>query len=336
MIARKDYQRAIEELRRADRVVLTTHVKPDGDAMGSLAALRRWLLAEGKRVETIVPTPPPPRYAFLDPDGTVQVAGQDAEAAAEDPPDLVCIVDTGTWQQLAGVEAIVKGARRVLIIDHHRTQDVPGQAALVDAEAAATAILVHDLLVEAGAAIDAETATYLFAGLAMDTDWFRLPTSGAETLRLAARLVEAGAKPHLLYEQLYWNNDLTKMHLAGLAVAGLRPALGGQVMVMRLTQAMFRQTATKADDTENLINECMKVRGVQVGILLTDGGTGEVHVSLRSRPGTDVLGVAERFGGGGHRYAAGARVPGTLDEVEAQILDAVGQALDRSEETEKA
>ena len=336
MIARKDYQRAIEELRRADRVVLTTHVKPDGDAMGSLAALRRWLLAEGKRVETIVPTPTPPRYAFLDPDGTVQVAGQDAEAAAEDPPDLVCIVDTGTWQQLAGVEAIVKGARRVLIIDHHRTQDVPAQAALVDAEAAATAILVHDLLVEAGAAIDAETATYLFAGLAMDTDWFRLPTSGAETLRLAARLVEAGAKPHLLYEQLYWNNDLTKMHLAGLAVAGLRPALGGCVMVMRLTQAMFRQTATKADDTENLINECMKVRGVQVGILLTDGGTGEVHVSLRSRPGTDVLGVAERFGGGGHRYAAGARVPGTLDEVEAQILDAVGQALDRSEETEKA
>ncbi|HUX14829.1 MAG TPA: DHH family phosphoesterase, partial [Phycisphaerae bacterium] len=111
MIARKDYQHAIEELRKADRVVLTTHVKPDGDAMGSIAALRRWLLAEGKQVETIVPTPPP-RYAFLDPDGTVQVAGRDA-----DPPDLVCIVDTGTWQQLTGVEPVVKGAPRVLIID---------------------------------------------------------------------------------------------------------------------------------------------------------------------------------------------------------------------------
>jgi len=331
VIARKDYQLAVEELRRADRVVLTTHVKPDGDAMGSLAALRRWLLAEGKRVETLVPTPPPPRYAFLDPDGTVRVAGRDVDPAALEPPDLVCIVDTGTWQQLTGVESLVKGAPRVLIIDHHRTQDVPAQIALVDAEAPATAILVHDLLVEAGAAIDAETATYLFAGLAMDTDWFRLPTSGAETLRLAARLVEAGAKPHLIYEQLYWNNDLAKMHLAGLAVGGLRPALGGQVMVMRLTQAMFRQTATEADDTENLINECMKVRGVQVGILLTDGGNGHVRVSLRSRPGTDVLGVAERFRGGGHRYAAGARVPGTLDAVEAQILDAVGEALARSE-----
>ncbi|HUX15380.1 MAG TPA: bifunctional oligoribonuclease/PAP phosphatase NrnA [Phycisphaerae bacterium] len=330
MIARKDYQRAIEELRKADRVVLTTHVKPDGDAMGSIAALRRWLRTEGKRVETIVPTPVPTRYAFLDPDGTVQVAGRDA-----DPPDLVCLVDTGTWQQLAGVEPLVKGAPRVLIIDHHRTQDVPAQTALVDADVPATAVLVHDLLVEAGAAIDAETATYLFAGLAMDTDWFRLPTSGAETLRLAARLVEAGAKPHLIYEQLYWNNDLTKMHLAGLAVAGLRPALGGQVMVMRLTKAMFRQTGTDADDTENLINECMKIRGVQVGILLTDGGTGDVRVSLRSRPGTDILRVAERFGGGGHRYAAGARVQGTLDTVETQILAAVGQALDRSEETEK-
>ncbi|MCX5648716.1 MAG: bifunctional oligoribonuclease/PAP phosphatase NrnA [Planctomycetota bacterium] len=336
MIARKDYQRAIEELRKADHVVLTTHVKPDGDAMGSIAALRRWLLAEGKQVEIIVPTPPPARYAFLDPDGTVQVAGRDADSAAADPPDLVCLVDTGAWQQLAGVESLVKGARRVLVIDHHRTQDVPAQVALVDAEAPATAVLVHDFLVEAGAAIDAETATYLFAGLAMDTDWFRLPTSGAETLRLAARLVEAGAKPHLLYEQLYWNNDLAKMRLLGLAVGGLRPALGGQVMVMRLTQAMFHQTATDADDTENLINECMKVRGVQVGILLTDSGNGHVRVSLRSRPGTDVLGVATRFGGGGHRYAAGARVPGSLDTVEAQILAAVGQALDRSEKPEKA
>ena len=335
MIARKDYQRAIEELRKADRVVLTTHVKPDGDAMGSIAALRRWLRTEGKQVETLVPTPVPTRYAFLDPDAAVKVAGHDVDPAALDPPDLVCLVDTGTWQQLAGVEPLVKGAPRVLIIDHHRTQDVPAQTALVDADVAAAAILVHHLLVEAGAAIDAETATYLFAGLAMDTDWFRLPTSGAETLRLAARLVEAGAKPHLIYEQLYWNHDLTKMHLAGLAIAGLRPALGGQVMVMRLTKAMFRQTGTDADDTENLINECMKVRGVQVGILLNDGGTGEVRVSLRSRPGTDILRVAERFGGGGHRYAAGARVPGTLDAVEAQILAAVGQALDRSEETEK-
>jgi len=336
MIPKENYRHAVEELRRADRIVLTTHVKPDGDAMGSIAALRRWLRAEGKQVETIVPTPVPTRYAFLDPGAAVKVAGHEVDPAALDPPDLVCLVDTGTWQQLAGVEALVKGVSRVLVIDHHRTQDVPAQVALVDAEAPATAVLVHDLLVEAGAAIDAETATYLFAGLAMDTDWFRLPTSGAETLRLAARLVETGAKPNLLYEQLYWNNDLAKMHLLGLAVAGLRPALGGQVMVMRLTQAMFRQTGTEADDTENLINECMKVRGVRVGILLTDGGNGEVRVSLRSRPGTDVLGVAMRFGGGGHRYAAGARVSGSLEAVEAQILAAVGQALDRSEETEKA
>ena len=335
MLPRENFQHAIEELRRAKRVVLTTHVKPDGDAMGSIAALRRWLLAEGKQVETIVPTPVPTRYAFLDPDGAVQVAGRDVDPAAIERPDLVCLVDTGTWQQLAGVEALVKEAQRVLLIDHHRTQDVRCQVAIVDTDAPATATLVHDLLIVAGAAIDEETATYLFSGLAMDTDWFRLPTSGAETLRLAAQLVEAGAKPNLLYEQLYWNNDLAKMHLAGLAVAGLCPALGGRVMVMRLTQSMFRQTATGADDTENLINECMKVRGVQVGILLTDGENGHVRVSLRSRPETDILKVAERFGGGGHRYAAGARVQGNLEAVEAQVLAAVGQALDRSE-TEKA
>ena len=320
-------QQAVEALRQARRLVLTTHVKPDGDAMGSLAALRRWLLAEGKTVETIVPTPPPARYAFLDPEGSVRVAGRDVAIADADPPDLVVVVDTGTWQQLDQVGPLVRRAPRVLVIDHHRTQDVVGDVVLADPEACATAVLVHRVLSAAGAAMDAPTATYLFTGLAADTDWFRLPTSGPETLRLAAGLVEAGAEPHLIYEHLYWNNDLAKMRLLGRALETLHAALDGRAMVMRLARSAFHETGTDANDTENLINECMKVRGVEVGVMLVEAPGGTVRVSLRSRPGTDVLAVAERFGGGGHRCAAGATLTGSLDDAESRVLEALAEAF---------
>jgi len=323
-----NYRQAVQELRRAASVVLTAHVKPDGDALGSMMALRRWLLAEGKHVEVIVPTAPPRKYAFLDPERSVKVAGREVDAASVERSDLVCLVDTGAWQQLEGVEALVRNAAFRLVIDHHQTQDDLADFMLVDSEAAATATLVYAILSEAGAVIDAEIATCLFAGLAADTDWFRLPTTDAETLRLAATLLEAGARPDRIHEEMFWNDDLAKIHLLGRAVETMRPALGGRVMVMRLTQDMFREVGADAGDTENLINECMKVRGVLVGLMLVETGNGYVRVSLRSRPGTDILGVATHFGGGGHQRAAGARLKGPLPEVENAVLAALKSLLD--------
>jgi len=108
----------------------------------------------------------------------------------------------------------------------------------------------------------------------------------------------------------------------------MRSALGGRVMVMWLTQEMFREVGADAGDTENLINECMKVRGALVGLMLVETGNGYVRVSLRSRPGTNVLGVATHFGGGGHQRAAGARLKGSLQEVENAILSALKSLLD--------
>ena len=323
-----DYQAAIAELRRAGRIVLTTHVKPDADALGSVAALRRWLLSLGKTVEVIIPSPPSNKYAFLDPDKVFKVAKRDVDVAAVPPPDLVCIVDTGTWLQLEGMEPLVGHASvPVLVIDHHRTHDPLADYLLVDPEVPATAVLIYRLLVEAGATIDATLATYLFAGLATDTNWFRLPNVHPETFRVAAALGEAGARPHEIHESLYLSDDLARVHLHGRAIETLHPTLDGRVMVMRLPRALFREVGADIGDTENLINECLRVRGTQVGVLLVEANDDEVRVSLRSRPPVDVLQVAERFGGGGHRRAAGARLHGSLDRVETQVLAAVEEIL---------
>jgi phosphoesterase RecJ-like protein len=323
-----DYAGAVRELERAQRIILTTHVKPDGDGLGSIAALRRWLLSRGKTVEVVVPTPPPVRYGFLDPDRAVRTARRDVDPKALPPADLVCLVDTGTWQQLAGVEPLVNHASTpVLLIDHHLTHDDLADCLLVDPEAAATAVLVYHLLRAAGAAVDARTARDLFVGLATDTDWFRLPNVDAETLRLAAALVEAGARPCDIYDQLYLNEDMPRVQLRGRAIETLRCRLDGRATVMRLTRALFRELGADIGDTENLINECLRVRGTQVGIMLVETDGEEIRVSWRSRPGVNVLEVAERFGGGGHVRAAGARIKGSIDQVEAQVLAAVAQAL---------
>jgi len=322
-----DYAEAIAQLRRAQSIALTTHVKPDADALGSIAALRRWLVGLGKTVTVVVPTAPPPKYDFLDPDGAVRAAGRDVDPAAVARPDLVCILDTGTWQQLEGVEPLVRSGAPVLVIDHHRTIDVPADFQLSDPSAPAAAVLVYHLLREAGAAIDAETATCLFVGLALDTDWFRLPTTDGEILRLAAALVDAGAQPADIYDRLYLSEELGRMQLRGRAVETLHPALEGRVHIMRLTQEMFRQYGVDTNDTENLINECMRVQGGQVGVMLVEAPGGEIRASLRCRPPLSILPVAEQFGGGGHRRAAGFRIRASLEDAEARILEALRTLL---------
>jgi len=301
-----EYREPIAELKRAARIIMTTHVKPDADALGSIAALRRWLVGLGKTVEVIVPSTPASKYSFLDPDGVIKVAGRDVSLPRVAPPDLVCIVDTCTWLQLSGMEPLVADSGApVLVIDHHRTHDALSDWRLADPDAPATTVLIHRLLVEAGATIDAPTAMYLFAGLAADTDWFRLPNTCADTFRLAAALVAAGADPPLVYEKMNLSDELPKLQLLGRAIETLRPALDGRVMVMRLTLALFRELGTDMGDTENLINECMKVRGTQVGIMLVEAEGDTVRLSLRARPPVDVLKVAERFGRSGRGPCGG-------------------------------
>ncbi len=327
-----DYAEAIAELQRARRVALTAHIKPDGDALGSLAALRRWLIAQGKTVTVILPTPPANKYAFMDPEGAFKTVGRDVKLSTLPPQDLVVVLDTCTWLQLQGMEPLVgHSAAPVLVIDHHRTQDALADFQLIDPEAPATAVIVHRLLVAAGATIDAPTAMFLFVGLACDTDWFRLATVDGPTFALAAALVEAGAKPSLAYDVLYMNDDLPKMLLRGRAIENLVSTLDGRVTVMRLSRALFREFGTDVGDTENLITECMRVRGTQVGVMLVEADGDDIRVSLRSRPPVNVLQVAEQFGGGGHHRAAGAKLTGSMDQVEARVLEAVRRVLDETD-----
>ena len=316
-------------VRRHDRFLLTTHVRPDGDGLGSMLALADALEARGKTAQMVVASTLPPRYEFLDPGHRVQRFTPPAEAYRQ--AEAVVVLDTGTWNQLGDFGPFLKtlDVPRA-VIDHHLTQDDLGALRLVDPSAEATGRLVYEAITALGGPLGPDAAHCLFVALAMDTGWFRFSNTTPATFALAERLVAAGAKPTAAYEALFEQNSLGRMKLTGLVLERLRLAHGGQVCYSEVRKDDYEATGATPRDTEDLVNYTRGVEGVEVGLFFLEQPRGGVKVSFRARGRVDVAAVAEQFGGGGHRLASGAVLDTTLDDARARVLAAVSAALDGS------
>jgi phosphoesterase RecJ-like protein len=322
-----DWQPFVELVRRHRRVLLTTHVRPDGDGLGSMLALADTLGRQRKEVQTVIASTLPARYAFMDPEGRIERFGPPGDRWRS--AELVIVLDTGTWNQLGDFAPFLRdlpAARAV--IDHHPTQDDLGAVRFVDTKAEATGRLVYEAIRALGEPLTAATATALFIAVAMDTGWFRHSNTSAATFHLQAALAEAGARPDGLYEQLFEHNTLPRLKLMGLALDRLEVVQGGRIAYTYIRRADYETTGATPQDTEDLVNLPRSLAGVEVGLLFMEQPKGGVKASFRARARVDVGRVAERFGGGGHRLASGATLPTSLDEARARVLDAVAAALD--------
>jgi phosphoesterase RecJ-like protein len=325
------YDQAWKTLTAAQRILMTTHAKPDGDGLGSLAALYEYLTSAGKTVRVILPTPPADKYRFIRGFEKFEILGRDV--TVEKLPrdfDLLLVVDTCTWEQLSDIRDVVQSYRdRLLVIDHHATRDDLQQQELVDVEAGAAGQIIMRLLERQGVVLTAGLAESLFVSIASDTGWFRFPKVTPEVYRMAARLVELGVTPWILYEKLYQTEPLGRLKLVGDALSTLKVTPEGDVAYFWLTQEMFAQSGARLADTENIIDQSQKIVGVVVGLLFVEVEGGTVRVSLRSKHTVDVAAIAAAFGGGGHARASGCRVPGPLAEARKRVLNAVYAAMGR-------
>jgi phosphoesterase RecJ-like protein len=324
-----DWSPFVELVRTHENFLLTTHVRPDGDGLGSMLALAGTLQQMGKKARMVVASVLPPRYDFLDPERRVRrfhLPGDEYRDA-----DAILVLDTGTWNQLGDFGTLLRQlpAPRA-VIDHHLTQDDLGAVRLVDVTAEATGRLVFEAIQALGAPLSAESAHCLFVALAMDTGWFRHSNTAPKTFELAARLVERGARPTAAYERLFEQSTPERLLLTGLVLSRLQLSHGGQVCHTEIRKDDYAATGAVPQDTEDLVNYTRAVAGVEVGLLLMEQPRGGVKVSFRSREKIDVAKLAERFGGGGHRLAAGAIVETTLSDARARVLAAVGAALEAS------
>lgn len=321
-----------EPLRRIihenERFVLTSHVRPDADAIGSEIGLATLLEEMGKRVRIINPSAMPDHLEFLDPNRRVLKAGQDYDNTSIEAADVHVILDTSAWVQLGDLAKVIrKTPAKKVVIDHHVSSDDLGAVEFKDTTAEATGTLVVRLADALGLQIPREAATPLFAAIATDTGWFRFPSTRGETLRIAARLMDIGVEPHAVFQALYERRSLARLKLAGNVLSRVQLECNGLLAYASVSLEDFKKTGAKPSDTEDLVNECLMIDGTRAAFIAIEQYNKSIKVSFRSRSDLNVAAVAERFGGGGHKQAAGAVLTGPVTAAVSQVRAAMASAL---------
>lgn len=311
-----------------DRFLITSHIRPDGDSIGSELGMAAMLAQKGKQSEIVNASSLPPRYEFLDPARRIRHHTPDLDPSVLTSAEVVIIVDTSAWQQLGSMAGVVREtAAKKLIIDHHIGHDDMGAELFKDTDAPACGAILAEAVDHLGCELTPEIAEPLFVALATDTGWFRFSSTRGKAMRLAARLIDAGLRVDRLYRTVYEDGTLGRLKLLGRTLDTLRVTCNGRVAYTSIRLSDFEATASVPQDSEDLINYTLAISGVSVGLMFVELRSGAVKVSLRSRNGLDCTRVAAQFGGGGHREAAGLTIDCPLADAESSVLHAVEAAL---------
>ncbi len=323
-----DWPRFVALVQSCRQFLLTTHIRPDCDALGSTLAMAEILEQRGGEVAIVTAFDVPPRFQFLDPEKRIRRLGRDVTLDRLPPFDLLMVLDTSAWAQLGDMGDVIRSTTaRKAVLDHHVSSDDLGAEVFRDTGAEAAGRLVYDAGEHLGTNLTPRIATLLFAALTTDTGWFRFASTSPQTYRLASRLTEAGAVPHEMYRHLYENDTVPRLQLVGRTLARIETDLGGRLIYTWMTQDDFAACGALPSDSEDVINLTLAVGGTEVAVILVEQPTGGFKISFRSRCGLDCSRVAEQFGGGGHRAAAGAFVPDPLPAARTKVLDAVRAAM---------
>lgn len=315
------------------RVLLTTHENPDGDGIGALVGLAHFLRHLGKEVRIVVSPALPFFLAFLDPEGWIEAyepAERHRDLAAW--PDTWVMVDASEVHRLGMMQGAFEASKAVKVCLDHHMKDAPRgfHHEFTDSAASASAELVYDLAAPR-MALPRPMAEALYAGLVDDTGNFRFSNSTPKAHRMAAELIALGVDPAAIYQALYHQGRPERLRLFGQAFASLRLLAEGRYATLALTRSDLAACGADHDDMEGLVNEPLRLRGVEVAGLLYELEDGRIKASLRSRGRVDVNAVCRGFGGGGHRLASGAKLAGplasALEALDAAVLERLGLDL---------
>ncbi len=311
---------AAAAVRGARQVALACHVNPDGDALGSMLALLHVLRAAGRDVVASFPTPfrVAPHYRDLP---GLDLLVSPAEFPTE--PDVMITFDCGSLARLGDLEPAAKGARALVVVDHHVSNERFGTVNLVDPDAAASGVVVQALVDRLGLPLDRDAAVCLYAALVCDTGRFQYASTTPAVFDLARRLTEFDVPVPELSRRLFEEHRFAYLQLLGdaLARAELVPEHG--FVWTAVTQDMLRRHGVSIDEVEGLIDILRRAEEAEVACVLKEEADGTVRVSLRSLGSVAVDGIAVAHGGGGHRFASGFSAEGDARDVVARILAAL-------------
>ena len=300
-------------LKKEDNFLIATHINPDGDAIGSALALSLALDTIGKKTSLYCRDTVPGNYRFLPEHKkfTTHLA-----RLIKNEPVLV-LLDCNSPER-AGLEGYK--FRSSLVIDHHETEGGFGDIKWIDPKAAATGVMVFLIIKALRIKFTAHMATNLYTAISVDTGTFRYSNTSSDVLRKSAELIEAGAEPNSIADHLYetWDKKRFELLVATLDTLEIK----NNIAITYITKNMFKETGTNAVDTENFSNFPRMISSVRISALLRELSDGEWKVSLRSKGKVNVAEIAEMFGGGGHKNAAGFKIGADLEYAKKALLNA--------------
>jgi bifunctional oligoribonuclease and PAP phosphatase NrnA len=329
-IATGDWQAATAAINQAKQAVISCHLHPDGDALGSALALHGALVKAGRDavVSFSEPFEVAAQYRFLPGVERLTPPGK----VPTEPEVFVCF-DTGSLDRLGSLAGAFQHARRTVVIDHHASNTRFGDVNLIDPDAPASAVLCRELLRRLDLPIDQEIATNLYTALVTDTGRFQYQSTAPETHLLAAELLAAGVRQYEVAKAVFETNDIRYLRLLSQLLARITQVPEASLVWTTVTQQDLKAYGIGMDATEGLIDLVRTDGASDVAAVLKEQPEGGFKVSLRSRGGTNVAEVAGRFGGGGHALASGFTskrdAAGTIDEI-VEALVAQHAAADGS------
>jgi phosphoesterase RecJ-like protein len=314
------------------RVALSTHINADGDGCGAEAALARLLAQRGMSVKIVNPTPWPALFDFLLGDDVVEASAKGTKALAG--IDLLVVLDISDLKRLGILaESVRKLKVARVVIDHHVPSDDPaGDVLFTDTTACATGELVYDLARVLGLEITPPIARSLYTAILTDTGSFRFSNTSPRCLAIAAEMLAHGVDPEEMYQRVYANAPLGRVRVLAEALTTLEVDTAHGLAWLSLTAGAVERHDVKSEDLDGIVEHARSIMGTRMALFFRDLGHGKVKVSFRSTGDVDVNRFARLFGGGGHAKAAGAMIPGALEDVRATVVEAAREFVNSSRE----
>jgi len=312
----------VELIENKDRFAITSHIRPDGDSLGSSLGLFWLLRALDKDVEVIMRDPAPHSYQKLPGADTVRVT-----PAVDREYDGVFVIECSDIDR-PGLIDLEK--QFVVNIDHHSTTELFGTVNWIDSTASAVGEMIYNLCKATGVRVTKEIAECVYTALLTDTGSFHYSNTTERTFKIASELVRTGVKPAKSAEAIFGSYHWAKIELLSQVLATARRDESGHVAWMRQTMEMQERTAASDEDADGFVNYPLAVGEVEATALFKESSPGVYRTSLRSKGDVNVAKIAELFGGGGHRNAAGCTLRGDWDEIERQVVPLLRDAVERA------
>jgi len=308
--------------------LITSHRDPDGDSIGSQLALAKLVESWGKSCRIINQGDLPNKYMFLDPQGKIEkteVVGAQKDVGAT--ADLVFVLDSTSMSRVGEVKKLIPPTAVLINIDHHPDNEEFGTFNYVDLDTSAVGEIIFYLLKVSGFPIMPVVATQLYAAILTDTGRFKFSNTTPSCLRVCAELIESGADPKHVTNQIYFNHSLPFLKLLG-SILSYPQILGeGRICAMTVKKALLADLRVDPEEIEGVVGYSLFLKGVEVGLLFTEKESGKTKVNLRSQNEFDVSKVAREFGGGGHRNAAGCTLNLNLKQAKKIMVEQIQKTL---------